>query len=68
MRRDGEELTWQERLPWGRDAGAGLRAELGRRVEYYSRGRDHGYISSVSPEPSTEQDSIVQGLPWWSDG
>ena len=31
MRRDGEELTWQERLPWGRDAGAGLRAELGRR-------------------------------------
>lgn len=31
-RRDGEELTWQERLPWGRDAGAGLRAELGRRA------------------------------------
>ena len=31
MRRDGEELTWQERLPWGRDAGTGLRAELGRR-------------------------------------
>lgn len=30
MRRQVEELTWQDRLPWGRDTGAGLSAEWGR--------------------------------------